>query len=400
LAGTGGREAIGFSTKAPGQVGSGWSTLALTDLPVFTETGSLAAAEHATPMNLPGVASGLLGSPGERDMFQFTGSKGTPIRFRAISRSVGSAAVVTLRVLDANNKQVAESPVTDSDEPALNYSLPADGTYKLAVEELIGRGGPEFTYAVECRTGPQFSLALKNDKNNRTRYALPEGGAFYLDVQCQRFGYDGPISLAIDSPRAGWRTFNHTIAAKANEVKMYVVPPYDLSPGELADLRIVGRGTAGNGAIPSSMATTIPLRTARPQMPYPPAWLDGTIFVSGASPRPSFYKLHAEQTAVELAPASGEAEVTLNFERTDPKFVTVPLTVLPLGLPPGVTATVKRNGNGAKETYDITLKGPKELAEGQYTIRYFAFAEFQTQGRALTGDIRLNVVSPPEVKAP
>ena len=147
------------------------------------------------------------------------------------------------------------------------------------------------------------------------------------------------------------------------------------------------------------MATTVPLRTARPQMPYPPAWLDGAIFVSGINPKASFYKVTSAHSEVELASASGEAKVTLDFERTDPKFVTVPLTVLPLGLPAGVTATVKRNGNGAKETYDITFKGPKELAAGQYQVKYFTFAEFSSQGRAAVGDIRLNVVSPPAEKA-
>jgi Bacterial pre-peptidase C-terminal domain len=392
-------EAMGLGVKSPAQRGSGWATLELTDLPVFTETASLAEADHATPLNLPGVAAGMLEAPGDRDVFQFAGSKGTPIRFRAISRSAGSAAVVSLRILDANNKQLAESPVTESDEPAVSYTLPADGTYKLAVEELIGRGGPEYAYAVEGRTGPQFSLALKNDKNNRTRYALPDGGAFYLDVQCQRFGYDGPVSLSIDSPRSGWQTFNPTIAAKANEVKMYVVPPDDLAPGEMAELRVVGRGTSGNGVITSTMATTVPLRTARPQMPYPPAWLDGIIFVSGINPRASFYKLTSGQSEVELSRFAGEAKITLDFERTDPKFVTVPLSVLPVGLPPGLTAAAKRNGNGVKETYDITLKGPKDLAEGQYTFRYFAFAELATQGRGLTGDVRLNVVSPLTIAA-
>jgi len=182
---------------------------------------------------------------------------------------------------------------------------------------------------------------------------------------------------------------------------MYVVPPHDLAPGELAELRVVGRGIAGSTVITSEMATTVPLRTARPQMPYPPAWLDGTVFVAGTNPRPSFYKLTADRSEVELPPSGGEGKVTLAFERTDPKFVTVPLTVLPVGLPPGITAAVKRNGTGVKETYDITLKGGKDLAEGQHTFRYFAFAEYANGGRALSGDIRLNIVSPPpEVKAP
>src|SRR4029079_14006692 len=194
---------------------------------------------------IPGVACGLLSAPRERDVFRFTATKGTPLRFRAISRSLGSPAIVSLRVLDAAGKQLSESPVTDSDEPALSFNPPTDGAYKLAVEELAGRGGSDFTYAAECKRGPQFSLVLKNDKNNRLKYSLPSGGAFYLDVQRQRAGYDGPIALAIDSERPGWNVFNNVIAAKANEVRMYVQPPIDISPGELAELHVVGTATAG-----------------------------------------------------------------------------------------------------------------------------------------------------------
>jgi hypothetical protein len=111
----------------------------------------------------------LLAAPGERDRFQFSGKKGTPIRFRAITRSAGSAAIVSLRVLDTAGKQLVESPVNESDEPVLSFAPPADGEYQLAVQELAGRGGSDYAYAAECRAGPQFSLLLKNDKNNRLR---------------------------------------------------------------------------------------------------------------------------------------------------------------------------------------------------------------------------------------
>src|SRR5207248_8933486 len=100
-------------------------------------------------------------------------------RCRATTSSAGSTAIASLRVLDAAGKQLAESPVTDNDEPALSFTPPADGTYQLAVRELAARGGSDYSYAVECRAGPQFSLLLKNDKNNRVRYSLPSGGAFY-----------------------------------------------------------------------------------------------------------------------------------------------------------------------------------------------------------------------------
>jgi hypothetical protein len=190
---------------------------------------------------------------------------------------LASAAVIALQILDQNNKTLATSPATDSDEPVLSFNPPADGMYRLAVEELAGRGGDDYGYAVECQTGPQFSLLLKNDKNNHLKHSLAAGATLNLDVQCQRAGYDGPIQLAINSDRPGWQVTSGTIAAKAT----------DFAPGELAALRIVGRGQSANQPILANMTTTLQLRASRPQTPYPPAWHDGLIFAVGALPKPA-----------------------------------------------------------------------------------------------------------------
>mgnify|MGYP003622058564 CR=1 FL=1 len=178
---------------------------------------------------LPCALVGVLETSGERDLFRFKAVKGKAVRFKAVSRSAGSPAIVSLRVLDAAGKQLSESAVTESDEPALAFTPPADGIDQLAVEELVGRFGSDFVYAVEARTEPSFTLTQKNDaKTAKSKQTLPSGGAFYVDVQCQRGGYDGPIALGVESSRSGWQLVNNVIAAKAAEVRMYVVPPAEL----------------------------------------------------------------------------------------------------------------------------------------------------------------------------
>jgi hypothetical protein len=184
-------------------------------------------------------------------------------------------------------------------------------------------------------------------------------------------------------------------------VRMYVLPPLDLGTGEMAELRVLGRAESGGHEITAAMSTTVPLRVARPQSPYPPAWHEGAIFVSRLSSKPGFYSVTATRSAIDLARSGAQTQLTLDFERTDPKFKDVPLTIVPLGLPAGVTAEIKRNGNGPKETYDIVLKASKDVADGQHMFRYFAYAEMAGQGRGvLSGDIRLNVVSGETPTAP
>lgn len=388
---------LAISTKAPSHQGSGWATLRTGDLPVFVETAPADKPDEATAAAIPGMLAGTLEAPKDRDLFQFQATKGTLVNFRAITRSAGSGAILMLRLLKADNSQLSESPIGDSDEPVLQFTIPEDGAYKLSVEELAGRGGADYTYAVEARTGPQFGLVLKADPaQNRIRHSLPGGGgAFHLDVQSQRYGYNGPIALAVESDRLGWQVFNNVIPTNVNEVRLYVVTPLDFSEAELAALRIVGRADDTGRNFQAAMSTTVQLRTAKPYVAYPPAWLDGTILVSGLAAKPSFYNVTADRTEVNFPRLVGQAQFQLKFDRTDANFKDVPLTVLPLGLPAGISAEVKRNGNGPNETYDIALKGPPDLAEGQHAIRYFAFSEMGPNGRAVqSGDIRVNVVTP------
>ena len=394
------RQVLPIAVKTGSGQASGFANLIAADLPVTLESAPADKPDEATAVTLPCTVAGTLEVAKDRDLYQFSAAKGASVTFRAMTRSAGSAAILMLRLLDAKGAQVAESPITDSDEPVWTVAIPSDGTYKLAVEELASRGGPDYTYAVEARPGPQFSLSLKVDKvPARTRITVPTGEAFHFDVVCARTAYDGPITLAIDSPRAGWQVFNNVIAAKANETRLYVIAPPDLAPAELVSLRIVGRADATTGGLSAAVATTAQLRTARPYTPYPPAWLDGLILVCGANDSPPFYTLRSDKSELSFPRLIGQTQLSLAFERVGDKFKD-PIAILPLGLPAGVTAEIKRNGNGPKETYDIILKGPKDQAEGQFVFRYLAYGDLAGRGVAVrSGDIRVNVVTPLAVVA-
>ncbi len=397
------RAAVDLGIRQPTSEASGWISPIITNLPLAgTKPGPGDSRAGSLPTeglyDIPGVLCGVLESSGERDLFAFKATKGKAVRFKAITRSSGSPAIVSLRVLDAAGKQLAESAVTESDEPLLAFAPPADGTYRLAVEELVGRFGSDFVYAIECDNRPRFSLTLKNDKAAKIKHTLPSGGAFYLDVQCQRFGYDGPISLAVESSRSGWQLVNNVIPAKANEVRMVVQPPVDLAPGELADLRIVGKGEQPGQLLTARMSTLVQLRTARPQTPYPPAWHDGLLFVSRVNARPPFYTLTPRTMSVDLPVAGGEATIVLDMERVDKAF-TAALQITPLGVPAGLTASITRVGNGPKEQYELKLKSAGKVAKGQHAFRYFAYGETTAAGRGtMSGDIVVNVADPPTEK--
>ena len=380
------------SVKLPSGTSSGFAVAVASDLPEHVEN---AASGQPTIIQIPGAASGRLETEKNVDSYQFAAAKGTRVTAKAFSRSLHSPAVVAMKLYNAAGGGLGESPVTESEEETLSVVVPETGIYKLTAEDLLGRGGPEFTYRIEIRTGNSFALNIKPDQAAKIRQSMSQGGAFTIAVQTARNGYDGPIELAIESPKKGWKVFQNVIAEKQAEVLMYVVAPGGLAAGEIIPLRIVGTATIDGAKYEARAGATALLKTARPFMAYPPAWLDGLIFIGGLPDRPSFYNITPDRIDVPFLRGAGQGQFILTFDRTDANFKDVPLTVLPQGLPAGVTAEIKRNGNGAKETYDIILKGPKDLADGQRLFKLFTYAEMAGRGQAvLTRDIAINALTP------
>lgn len=379
------------ATRTALSAGTGWSTLVTGNLPTAMESAA------KDPLALPVALHGVLSAAKEKDEFALTIAKGERVTFKPISRSVGSPASCALKLLSAAGGVVGEVAITENEEEPLSVVVPEDGVYRLQVSDLIGRGGNDSSYRIEAVAGPTFGLSLKNDpKVNKTRFAVaPGGGVFTLDVVAGRNGYDGPIHLSIDSPRSGWQVFNNVIPAKAAETKLYVLPPADFSPAELAALRIVGQATELPDAPAAVMSTLAQLRLARPAMIYPPGWLDGLILVSGAADKSEFYTVSQTKPDVTFLRQIGEAKLTLAMQRTNAAFKEVPLAVMVPNSPAGLTVEVKRNGNGPAETYDIILKGAKDIAAGRHTLRYFTYGELTGTGLAnASNDVVVNIVDP------
>ncbi|WP_425619256.1 pre-peptidase C-terminal domain-containing protein [Anatilimnocola sp. NA78] len=388
-----------ISTSVPGVQGSGWGTIVAGNLPLALESPTA-----KDPLALPVAVHGVLAVPREKDEYSFSLAKDQRVMFAPISRSVGSAAIITLRLLNSAGAQVAEAAVTENEEEPLSFVAPAEGIYKLVVSDLTDRGGADFTYRIEASTGPSFQLIRKlgdaktkaDLNNNRTRFPISiAGGGCYIDVVAQRSGYDGAIQLSIDSPRSGWQLVNNVIAAKANETRLYLVPPADWQRAEIARFRIVGEAVDDESISPAVMSTTAQTRLAKPALIYPPAYQDGLLLASGLQAKSEFYTLSQGKPEIKLLRQIGQTQLTLAMQRNEATFKDVPLTVLVTKLPPGVTSEVKRNGNGPAETYEIILKSAKDIAAGRHALRYFTYAELAGTGLAVvSNDVVVNLVDP------
>ncbi|HND54647.1 MAG TPA: PPC domain-containing protein, partial [Pirellulaceae bacterium] len=388
----GGRISIGG--KMAGGASSAVATIAVSRWPEAVEAEPNNEPAKATPMTAPGGANGRFDAPRDRDYFSFDAKKGQRFAFRAGSRSFGSPALVKMFIQKADGAALAESAVSDQDEETLVFAVPEDGSYRLAVEDLLKRGGPDFVYRVSVEPAPTFTLSLKADKATRHKFVVAKNGALGIDVQCARSGYDGPVTLSVDGPGGAYQVFNNVIPDKGAAIKLLVIPPAGFNPGQFAALKIVGKATVNNEEITSTTGTADLMRVLRPAIAYPPSWLDGVVSVSGAPDQAPFYTATLDRPAVLVPRHSGQSEFNVKLERANDAFKD-PLTVLVIGGPPGVTYEVKRNGNGKQETYQVLVKGTPNMPESSTPVKVVSFGELAGKGLAVvSADLPIQVVTP------
>jgi hypothetical protein len=347
------------------------------------------SSKVATPVTIPAAVNGAFQAQGDRDYFTFAAMKDQSLSFRGQSQSLGSPSLVFMRLYNAADGKLAETAVNDTAEWTLNYKFPADGMYTLAVEDLLHRGGPEHAYRVEIQPGSGFDLAVKNDANTRLQFTNPvNAGAFALVITCARQGYDGPVELALEGNPPGYRLLNPTIPASAKEHRLIVAVSEGAKPGELRAVRLVGAAQVGDRPCNVVVETQATVRAKRPQLLSPPEWMNGLLSTVVGAESPLFFgtKLNAE--AVTFAQAEGKADFAFTLERTNAEFKDA-VTVLFEQLPAGFSGAVKAD----KDTYNITLTGPKDAAPGKHTIRLVSYGEFKGTGQIVVTEVPVEITA-------
>ena len=229
-------------------------------------------AETATRLELPVLLSGNFQRPGDRDFFQFRLAQ--PGRWLVLgrTRSRGYPCDLLLTLLDGKGATIGASPPTGADEGIITNAFGSAGSYRLRVEELSGLGGPELSYQVALQPYAGFALSVDADK-----FEAPSGGSLKLKVSCARRDFDAAITLALTGDAREFAVTNHIIAAKKTETTLRVSVPATAAPGTLLHFQIHGVAKSGDTTVSGAAQTLGALRKALPNLPHPPAALDGVI---------------------------------------------------------------------------------------------------------------------------
>ncbi len=187
--------------------------LDLDELPEYLEP-------PASPVAVPAMLNGRIGSSGDVGQWSVSLKKGEPVDFDLRAARLGSPLHGVLTLLDAADKELARSDAVASGlvDPVLHFTAPADGVYRVRVEERFRhRGGKEFAYRLRVAPPPSaadFRLTLAADA-----LSIDRGQQQKLKVTAERIaGFQDPIALTVEGLPAGVNATNTTIPAGQSSV--------------------------------------------------------------------------------------------------------------------------------------------------------------------------------------
>jgi hypothetical protein len=188
-------------------------TLLYADVPLTVEQEPNDSAEKAQPLTLPTVVSGRFDKPGDADWYQFHLKAGQSVDFMLYCERLEMMGDPFLLVMDAKGNELASfddhginfnALAQFNRDPVGTFQAPADGTYRLLVQEHYRRGGPRFVYALRIgKPQPDFYPVVIHETNpDPTCPVVRQGGSAFYEVCLNRRHWNGPVTIeAEDLPR-------------------------------------------------------------------------------------------------------------------------------------------------------------------------------------------------------
>ncbi|GIX04348.1 MAG: serine protease [Planctomycetaceae bacterium] len=152
---------------------------------------------EATRAAVPAALNGVLQQPQDRDLYNFTATKGQVFDITVYGRRLRSEIDAVLTVYNAQGRALAANDDTGGPDSYLRFTVPADGEFFIEIRDHLQRGGPDFTYRVEVTPIEPRLYATINEfvQYQEVRLAIPQGNRLPLLVTVNRRDLRGPIQF-------------------------------------------------------------------------------------------------------------------------------------------------------------------------------------------------------------
>jgi hypothetical protein len=345
-------------------------TLASADLPVTAEREPNDSPETAQPLTLPTVVSGRLDQPGDRDWYTFTAKAGEAITIDLLCERLDFPGDPFVLIFDAKGKEVTSfddhgininSLAQANRDPLGTFRVPADGTYRLFVQERYRKGGPRYHYVLRLAKNEHdfYPVVFHETPSDPSCPVVRQGGSAFCELCLNRRDFNGPVTVEAEGLPPG-----------------ITCPPVHVSPqAQHANIVFIAAADAPEWAGPIRLKAWAMIdgkRLERPvrcaQRRWPVANINTSLEVRdiclAVRPKaPYGIRLAAEKAA---APAGGAVDMKATVIRHWPDFKgKVQLTGL--NLPPGFSLATTDIPADKSET-TVKLKIAANVPPGEYSI--------------------------------
>lgn len=300
--------------------------------------------------------SGCLSKAGEEDRYVVPVTPGQTVRIELLAEQLGSPVDGVAIVRNAQGGEMARGDdQRGTTDPAIDFQVPGGvNSIVVAVQDLLGRGGPSHVYRLSIAPAgyDRLNLAVAQDIAS-----VAVGGRTLWRVAADRAGYDGPIRVTAPNLPAGVAVGGSEIPPGIDQ-GLAVVSGEQPAAGRVA---LVGEIRVGDVAIKRpAQAPDFPAAQTQP-------WLreELAVAVTGKSP------IAADWAAAEALaiPAGGKVAAAVKIARGEGVAGPVRLTLLTTQTVPTKKAD---NRDVPDETKALRAEAvvvvPPEAAEGSLSI--------------------------------
>jgi hypothetical protein len=183
---------------------------AIDALPDGMESEPNNTAKSAQAVTLPVVINGVIGMPGDQDLFRFNGVEGQEIVAEIHARRLDSPVDALLKITDESGANLAVNDDQEDLGSGLNthhadslirVKLPAKGTYTVCLSDAQHKGGDAYAYRLRI-SEPQADFALRVVP---ARAAMKsKDGAALTVYAIRKDGFTGTIHLDVKDSSTGF----------------------------------------------------------------------------------------------------------------------------------------------------------------------------------------------------
>jgi len=201
----------------------------LADEPQLVEREPNDLPGQAQPLPFPGAVTGRIERADDIDRY-LVDLPAAPVEFVVQSAALGFPFDARLRIEDSEGKIVARADESTLGDPVLAWTPPTAGKYRVAIDNLLHRGGDRMVYHLAVRVpqpAVEFALAegsvvVEPGKTNETKIAVTRRG-----------GFTNAVSIRVEGLPAGIVALPSDVAANAAEGTVRLVAATNAPPANV-----------------------------------------------------------------------------------------------------------------------------------------------------------------------